>query len=123
MKKDIYQSPPIGQEISCVMKGIEKEFLLDVERLKLILKEILIKENFEIIKSSSHNFDPQGFTLFFLLGESHLAIHTYPEYNSLYFNLYSCRGPNDAENIFNFLKEKLKPKKILFLKKNEISVR
>lgn len=122
MKKDIYQSPLIGQEISCVMRGIEKEFLLGVERLKLILKKRLIKENFEIIKFSSHNFIPQGFTLFFLLGESHLAIHTYPEYNSLYFNLYSCRGPNDAEDTFNFLKEKMKPKEILFLKKNEIPV-
>lgn len=58
-----------------------------------------------------------------LLAESHLAVHTYPEYNSLYFNMYSCRSQKDAEKTFELIKGKLKPKSILYLKKEEVRVK
>jgi len=115
-----YQSPSVGQEISCVMKLVSSKFLLEPRALKKILKQKLSEENFGILKITSHTFEPHGFTLFFLLSESHLAIHTYPEYNSIYFNFYSCRGPADAEPTFKFIKEKLKPKEILFLRKDKV---
>ncbi len=119
----VYQSPPIGQEISCSMKGISEEFLLKPEKVESLLKKILIREKFEILKSVHYVFNPKGFTIMFLLAEFHVAIHTYPEYNSLYFNMYTCRGPQDAENTFNFLKEKINPEKIIFYKKNKLPVR
>ncbi|MFH1787334.1 MAG: S-adenosylmethionine decarboxylase [archaeon] len=122
MEKKIHQSPPFGQEISCVMKKINSEFLLDCEKLSVLLKSILIKENFGILNFVSHNFEPKGFTIIALLSESHLAIHTYPEYNSIYFNMYSCRGPKDAKPTFDFLKNKLQPKEILFYEEKEIPV-
>lgn len=34
--------------------------------------------------------DPGGVTGLVLLSESHLACHTYPEYNTATFNLYCC---------------------------------
>lgn len=122
MNKENYQSPPVGQEISCVMNGIAKELLSDNENLKQIFEGSLNKNNFSVLKKIYHVFSPQGFTALILLSESHLAIHTYPERNSLYFNMYSCRGPEDAKPIFDFVKEKLKPQKILFYKENKIPV-
>lgn len=35
-------------------------------------------------------FSPHGFTALFLLSESHLAIHTFPEENRTYVQLSSC---------------------------------
>lgn len=118
----VYKSPEIGQEITCVMK-ISRELLLDSEKLKSIFNKTLKEHNFSILKTTFYSFEPQGFTAIFLLSESHLAVHTYPEHNSLYFNLYSCRGPDDAEKTFNSVKEKLSPEKILFLKKEKVPVR
>lgn len=118
-----YKSSPVGHEISCSMNGISKEFLLKPKKIEILLKEILIKEKFEILDSINYIFKPAGFTILILLAESHLAIHTYPEYNSLYFNMYSCRGPRDSENTFKFLKRKIKPKKIIFYKENKIFVK
>ncbi len=41
----------------------------------------------------SHRFgDPGGVTLLYMLSESHLACHTYPEYRLATFNLYCCRA-------------------------------
>ena len=122
MKKNIHKSPPEGQEITCVMKLSKNTLLLNSEILKKLINDILLKERFDILDSISHDFDPHGFTVLFLLAESHLSVHTYPEYNSLYFNLYSCRGSSDAEPTFNSLLEVVKPEKIIFIKKEVIPV-
>lgn len=47
-------------------------------------------------KPQSHQFpEPGGVTLLYLLSESHLAAHTYPEHGIATFNLYCCRRRND----------------------------
>lgn len=118
-----YQSPPIGQEISCVMKGVDNSFLEDSGKLKEILTKILKENEFEILKTETHKFIPQGFTIFLLLAESHLAVHSYPEHESLYFSLYSCRGPNDAEKTFEEIKKILNPKELIYLNKKRVPIR
>ena len=105
----IYQSSPIGNEISCVMYGIDTKTLNNNNRLEQILLEALIKDNFKILDKVSHRFQPQGYTFVVLLAESHAAIHTIPEFDSLFFYLYSCRGQNDGRKTFEYLKQILKP--------------
>ncbi|MCD4666725.1 adenosylmethionine decarboxylase [archaeon] len=107
-----YKSPPVGNEISCVMHGISDKTLNNPKFLKETLLKALEKDNFTVLGESSHEFQPQGYTMLVLLSESHATIHTYPEYNSLVFHLYSCRSDDDGGNTFKFLKEKLKPKKV-----------
>ncbi len=118
-----YQSPPIGQEISCVMQGIGESLLNNNERLKEILLTTLNDCNFGIIKTIKHEYTPQGFAIIVLLSESRAEIHTYPEHRTLYFSIYSCRGPKDAEKPYEIIKEKLNPTGFLYLKKDEIPVK
>jgi S-adenosylmethionine decarboxylase len=43
-----------------------------------------------------HHFPgPGGITVMFLLAESHLACHTYPEHRSMTLNLFCCRPRPD----------------------------
>jgi len=114
-----YKANPIGNEISCVMYGINDKILNDTNKLKNILLEALKQDNFRILSKASHKFSPQGYTIVILLAESHIALHTYPEYNSLFFYLYSCRNPKDGRKTYEFLKEKLKPSSVDF---NERSI-
>lgn len=116
MAKTIHTSPPIGQEISCVMKGMNTLLVRDNPKIKKILIDSLKKCKFGIMNTIFHEFDPHGFTMMVLLSESHLAIHTYPEHNAIYFSLYSCRGPKDAQKTFEIFKKHLKPKEFLFMK-------
>ena len=53
-------------------------------------KELLKKSNFNILDECMHIFEPYGFTCLFLLGESHFAIHTFPEEGKTYLELSSC---------------------------------
>lgn len=53
-------------------------------------ESILRESGFSMIDCVSHVFSPQGYTALFLLGESHFAIHTFPEEGKTYLELSSC---------------------------------
>jgi S-adenosylmethionine decarboxylase len=52
--------------------------------------EAIGKGNFRILKTGFHKFKPQGMTGFFLLSESHLSFHTWPEENHMAVDLFTC---------------------------------
>ena len=63
--------------------------------LKARITEWLEQCNFQILNVAEHHFKPHGYTCLWLLGESHLAIHTFPEKETCYLELSSC---NSAKN-------------------------
>jgi S-adenosylmethionine decarboxylase len=121
MKKDDYTASPVGNEIACVMFGIDSSVLNDGRFLRQLLKDSLKQDEFNILGESNHQFTPQGFSSIMLLSESHVSIHTFPEYNSLHFYLYTCRKPNDGRKTFEYFRDKLKPSKVEF-KENKVVV-
>jgi len=58
--------------------------------LKKTFQKQLETSGFTIISFSEHYFEEQGYTCFWLLAESHLAIHTFPESGKTYIELSSC---------------------------------
>ena len=59
-------------------------------RLITRYEKLLRESGFNVLKSCEHWFYPQGFTILYLLAESHLAIHTFPERGKTYIELTSC---------------------------------
>lgn len=51
---------------------------------------LLRRAGFSIMSHQVHLFEPFGFTELILLGESHFAIHTFPEEGKAYLELSSC---------------------------------
>ena len=62
----------------------------DPNILKEKYKGRLKKAGFGILGEVEHHFNPFGYTLLFLLSESHFAIHTFPEEGKSYIELSSC---------------------------------
>lgn len=62
----------------------------DAVKLKIEYTKLLEESGFTILQFVEHFFTPQGYTALFLLGESHFAIHTFPEHNESYIELSSC---------------------------------
>jgi len=84
--------------------------LNNCEELKSLCRDICIKYNFSILGELDYIFTPQGLSFIFLLSESHLSIHTYPERNHISFDLYTCKeyqNDDDYNNIIKSLKESL----------------
>lgn len=63
---------------------------IDPKALKDTYEGLLKEIGFTIILFNEHHFPEQGYTCFWLLGESHLAIHTFPESGKSYIELSSC---------------------------------
>jgi len=62
----------------------------DPEHLRQAYRTRLLLAGFTILEFVEHYFPVQGYTAIFLLGESHLAIHTFPEEGRTYIELSSC---------------------------------
>lgn len=54
------------------------------------MSSIIKESGHTILGTKDYNFEPQGYTCVWLLAESHLACHTYPEHNLVYIQLSSC---------------------------------
>ncbi len=82
--------------------------LVDEEELDTIFERILQNSEFRILNFSSHKFPVNGYTAFWLLAESHLAIHTFTDSRVTYIELSSCNF--EKAKIFKKLSEELKYK-------------
>jgi S-adenosylmethionine decarboxylase proenzyme len=104
-----YQSS--GKHMICDFKCIKNaELLNSCSELNSILKEICKMYDFQILNEIQYIFDPIGCSIIFLLSESHLSIHTFPEKNYMSFDIYTCRQYENNEvynNIFSLLVNKL----------------
>ena len=62
----------------------------DSAKLENLFTKLLEDSGFVVVNYIEHFFEPNGFTAVWLLAESHLAVHTWPEHNKSYFELLSC---------------------------------
>ena len=67
----------------------------DPDKLYKLLNGFLEKSGYTILNYSEYYFNNQGYTGVWLLAESHLAIHTFPEHSTTYLELSGC---NDKMN-------------------------
>ncbi len=63
-----------------------------------------------IIDSRFHRFNPFGISGVVIIAESHLAIHTWPEFDYASIDIYTCGTTVDPWKAYQYLKEKLRPK-------------
>lgn len=73
--------------------GCPAEMLRDLDRLRRLCARVVADLDLCVVGEGAwHQFpDPGGVTGLYLLTESHLACHTYPESGVATFNLYCCR--------------------------------
>ena len=85
-------APTPGKHMICDIKNIKnRELLMDVEAIKNHLNVICDTYGFTILHVSEHAFEVQGHTILYMLSESHISVHTFPERNYMAFDIYTCR--------------------------------
>ena len=79
--------------------------------------------NVEHIFQSDKNPPPNGYTCVFVLSESHASIHTYPEVNSCFVDLFTCGDNCSYEQFDKKLREYLQPSHVSYqvIKRNTIN--
>ena len=88
--------PTINQSV--VLVKIEP-FENSITFINRIADSIVGDLQLHVVHKTEHRFSPQGFTLVWVLSESHLAIHTWPELGYIHIDLVTCssRGNDKFE--------------------------
>jgi len=84
----------LGTEWLIDASGCDATALADLDRLRAVFDRVIRDLDLNVLGEIAwHKFDhPGGVSGLALLSESHLACHTYPEFQAATFNLYCCRN-------------------------------
>ena len=80
----------LGTHLLLELKECNPELLDDLEYIRNSLMEAANKTGATIIGQSFHQFSPQGVTGVIAIAESHLCIHTWPEFGYAAADIFSC---------------------------------
>ena len=80
----------LGRHILVEFHGCSTEILNDVPRIETSMLEAAKEAGATIISSVFHHFSPFGVSGVVVIQESHLAIHTWPEYRYAAVDLFTC---------------------------------
>lgn len=75
-----------------------------------IAKTLIKKLKLKVVSQGKHEFTNDGLTKFFVLSQSHLVIHSWPENRALHVDLMTCNIENELSNkniLQNFGAEKI----------------
>ena len=83
----------VGVEWAIDARGCDPQRLRDPVLLRSLCNSVIDDLGLNVVGDPQcHQFpEPGGVTALYLLSESHLACHTYPEHQLATFNLYCCR--------------------------------
>ena len=85
-----------GKHMICDLTNIRNMIHLEsMEFMHELLIQICNKYNFNVLTKTEHQFEPRGLTILYMLSESHISIHTFPEKRYLAFDIYTCRDYDD----------------------------
>ena len=94
-----------GSHILATFKVNNINLLKDPILFKRLIDELIIKKNLENVGETYHSFPDAGFTAYVCLTESHLSIHTWPEFGLATFDIFLSNYRNDnsqkVKNIFS----------------------
>src|SRR5512143_2042017 len=97
----------LGRQIVVEYYGCNHDMLNDVAYIKRSMRDAAIVSGATIVQEAFHLFNPHGVSGVVVIAESHLAIHTWPEFGYAAVDLFTCGEDVNPEIAFNVLKEQL----------------
>ena len=89
----------------------DKKTLNNKKEIKKILKQAAIFSGATPLKYQDFKFTPNGLTGVWILSESHVSIHTYPDKNYAHVDIFTCGNKCTPKTGIKYIIEQLKSKK------------
>lgn len=107
MKNKIFSNNKvIGSHFIIDLFGCNRQEINSAAFLKKTLTSSLEGTDIVVLDSGFYTFEKQGVTGFLLLSTSHLSVHSWPEYDYLSVDLYSCSSEKMTRRALDYLLEK-----------------
>ncbi len=102
-----------GTHIVCELSGCSYELLTDVARVRRIMESAAREAKAEILNVTFHRFEPQGVSGVVVIAESHMSIHTWPEFGYAAVDFYTCGDHTDPRRACEYAAQRLGAKSML----------
>jgi spermidine synthase len=95
----------------CIIEyyGCPSEIMNDVKLIEDAMVGAARAMRANIVASEFHHFNPHGVSGMVIISESHLSIHTWPEYGYAAVDVFTCGDVIDPTNAHEMLREAFKP--------------
>ena len=97
----------LGKHLLLELKDCDKEVLNDLSFIRDTLLSAASEAGATVLGESFHQFSPQGVSGVVVIAESHLSIHTWPEYGYAAADIFTCGNSVQLEKAAEILIEKL----------------
>jgi len=97
----------LGRHLLLELKICNKEVLDDLDFLRECLNEAAVQSGATVVGESFYHFSPCGVSGVVNIAESHIAVHTWPEYNYAAVDVFTCGTTVDPEKAARLITERL----------------
>ena len=100
----------LGTHLLVELRDCNAEIIKDLKKVKNILVSAAKEARATIVDISFHEFNPFGISGMVIIAESHLSIHTWPEYAYAAVDIFTCGDIIKPEVAAAFLIEQFESK-------------
>jgi S-adenosylmethionine decarboxylase len=111
MLRDKLNKVSLGTHILLNISECDGGLLSYVESVRSILDSAIFEAGLTKVGESFHQFEPIGATGVLLLSESHVCIHTWPEFNAAAIDIFCCGSEEKARLVAELLVDKFQATK------------
>jgi S-adenosylmethionine decarboxylase proenzyme len=94
----------LGRHLLAELYNCNPDRLRNASEVEQTMNQAALACGATIVQSAFHQFSPFGVSGVVVIAESHLAIHTWPEYGYASVDLYTCGDTIDPMLAYRFLK-------------------
>jgi S-adenosylmethionine decarboxylase len=115
----------LGTHLLLELKECNRELLNDLPYIRDAMLQAAREVGATIVGETFHQFQPHGITGIVAIAESHLCIHTWPEYGYAAVDVFTCGNSFQPLKAAQFLIERLQSKEpsVIELRRGVISQR
>jgi S-adenosylmethionine decarboxylase len=97
----------LGRHLIVEYSDCDKRHLNDAQYLEDAMNDAVRKSGATIVRSIFHRYNPQGVSGVVVIAESHISIHTWPEYGYAAVDFFTCGESVDPYKAHEHMKEML----------------
>ena len=101
----------LGRHLLVELYDCDREVLNDLDLIRDVMVKAAIDCGAVVLGDSFHRFSPQGVSGVVVIAESHLSIHTWPEYGYAAVDVFTCGTTVRPEKAAEVLIDRLGSKK------------
>ena len=102
----------LGKQLLIELYGCDKTLLDDPIHSERILVEGVNRSGATVIKPFFHHFSPHGVSGVVVIAESHVAIHTWPEYGYCAVDVFTCGSQVNPDLILEYIRSAFRAKEV-----------